>query len=491
METIRASVDTDYSFISKAWHSYKGKESEQKNEGYPALLTPSAAVLAVALSAWLIINGVGVPIPTVPILKLILFACFVCCLLYIFINLVRGSKPVTGWAEKNLFGSDLAHFTATFFDYEIAVSSSKQDLKINYEDISNCFESRTGLCFKANEKLFFIPNNCFPPGMLPLAKSRLNIRKKFKSQNRTSILSPAIAFLVPFIAMFLLAAERIDATAPKKSAYQVPRKEEQKSIENKSRTSECNINLDAVTQARSESILFLGNSITSAEGIPDKVCEILNEGISQRGKKYFCYSVTKGGAWLGHHYLNSQADSLDCWAQTLREAKELSWDQIILQEQSMVAGLDPQGQYYPQLLKGIKGLHYEFKPKNYFYLFQTWGFVEGDKNIHSDRYTDFETMHAHLRKGFHAAKDALAKDRVGISLIPVGDGFAELKKKDESMFRALYASDRHPSALGSNLAALIIAKKIKPRARTEKFRKKYLKDREDQLLTTIIKKIYP
>jgi hypothetical protein len=141
-------------------------------------------------------------------------------------------------------------------------------------------------------------------------------------------------------------------------------------------------------------------------------------------------------------------------------------------------------------LKGIKGLHSEFKPKNYFYLFQTWGFMEGDKKIHTNRYTDFETMHGYLREGFHAAKDALAKDEVGISLIPVGDAFAELKKKNETVFKELYASDRHPSALGSNLAALIIATKINPRVRTKRFREKYLTARESHLFTKTIEEIY-
>jgi len=485
MEIIRARVDSDYSFVSKAWHSYKGREDLREGGGYPGLLTPLSSFLAVVLSAWLISKGIGVPPSSVPILKLTLFALILCCLVALCISLINGSKPVTSWAEEKLFGSDLAYFTATFFDHEIAISTSSRDIEINYADILDRFETKTGLCFETSDQFFFIPKSSFPRGMLPLAKSRLNIEKKISSRSQTSILSPILAFLIPFISIFILAADRLEVPS---SELSYGTKVENSKKQNLPQG--CNIDLDAIRQAKSQSILFIGNSITAAEGTPNKVCEILN---SYRGG-YFCYSATASGVSLENHYQASKGEnlhpSLDCLAKTLREAKDLTWDLIILQEQSMVAGLDPQGQYYRKLLKGIKGLHSEFETENYLYLLQTWGFVDGDKKIHTRRYTNFETMHNHLRNGFYAAKEKLGKDGIGISLIPVGDGFAELREKDRRMFRALYASDRHPSALGSNLTALMIAKKINPRAETRRFKEKYLSSRENQLFTNIIEEIY-
>lgn len=177
-------------------------------------------------------------------------------------------------------------------------------------------------------------------------------------------------------------------------------------------------------------ILFLGNSFTFFNDLPDMVGEMLGAEIGRN---------LRGGAYLYQHI--DPADEL--YAITQRLLTKESWDYVVLQDQSRGPITNPTEFHravntLSPMIRAAGG-----KPL----LYETWAYEDGSETLASTGMT-FEAMQQGLTQGYLAA--AQANDAL---LAPVGQAFEQARSICQ-----LYDKDHyHPSPAGSRLAAETIA----------------------------------
>lgn len=177
-------------------------------------------------------------------------------------------------------------------------------------------------------------------------------------------------------------------------------------------------------------ILFLGNSFTFFNDLPDMVGRLLGAET--------CRNL-RGGAYLYQHI--DPADEL-CTI-TRRLLTEERWDYVVLQDQSQGPITDPEA--FHQAVKTLAPMIRAAGGKPV--LYETWAYEEGTDTLASTGLT-FEAMQAGLTEGYRAAAQAN-----GALIAPVGQAFASARHTSH-----LYDADHyHPSAAGSRLAAETIA----------------------------------
>ncbi len=185
-------------------------------------------------------------------------------------------------------------------------------------------------------------------------------------------------------------------------------------------------------------VLFVGNSYTHALR---QVMPSLLRAESQRTTVEF---ITPGGTQLIKH-LNTP--------RTVNTILNGKWDMVIFQEQSQTPACP--GPLQNLFLKGIRGLHtVTDKTGSRVMLFNTWGYLGGDKrNFKDDTYAK---MQKRLNHGYGTAAKEL-----DVELAPVGGAFGEVKKINHQLWSQLYARDgSHPSRTGAYLAAIVIYARI-------------------------------
>lgn len=177
-------------------------------------------------------------------------------------------------------------------------------------------------------------------------------------------------------------------------------------------------------------ILMLGNSLTSAQDMPDILAELT-------GAEVVCH--TRGGARLSEH-LNPNTR---LGARTQAALAKEQWDYVVLQEMSHGPITAP-GSFFAsveRLCRQIRAIG--AVP----ILFATWAYQRGGAKL-TDKGWDYDEMAQKLSEAYHKAaqeNNALIAD--------VGRRF--YKWSDP---QALYAADGvHPSELGSHIAAETIA----------------------------------
>lgn len=182
-------------------------------------------------------------------------------------------------------------------------------------------------------------------------------------------------------------------------------------------------------------ILFLGNSFTFFNDLPDTVGRLLNAEVGRN---------LRGGAYLYQHI--DPADEL-C-AITRKLLTEEKWDYVVLQDQSQGPITNPEEfhQAVNTLVPMIRAAG--GKPV----LYETWAYEEGSDTLASTGMT-FEAMQQGLTEGYRAA--AQANDAL---IAPVGQAFATARHISQ-LYDA--ADHYHPSAIGSQLAAETIAAVIR------------------------------
>lgn len=181
-------------------------------------------------------------------------------------------------------------------------------------------------------------------------------------------------------------------------------------------------------------ILFLGNSFTYFNDLPDMVGSLLGAEIGRN---------LRGGAYLYQHV--DEADEL-C-AITRRLLTEEKWDYVVLQDQSQGPITNPAE--FRQAVDGLAPMIRAAGGKPVMY--ETWAYEEGTDTLASTGLT-FEVMQQGLSDGYREA--AQAHDAL---LAPVGQAFAVARRVTQ-----LYDADHyHPSAAGSCLAAETIAAVIR------------------------------
>ncbi|MBQ8368961.1 MAG: hypothetical protein IJY35_03160 [Clostridia bacterium] len=177
-------------------------------------------------------------------------------------------------------------------------------------------------------------------------------------------------------------------------------------------------------------VLFIGNSFTFFNDLP-AMLETLSGGAISYGK------VLRGGA-----YLKWFADEAHELGVQVREKAQEKWDAVILQDQSFNPAKNRD-----DCVAQTKVLASLF-PETPVYMYQTWAYRDGSEKL-AKTGLSYDEMKEKLYDAYNAAAEA-----VGGKRIPVGFGFAEVKKTAPEI--DLYCDDDyHPSPAGTYLAACL------------------------------------
>lgn len=177
-------------------------------------------------------------------------------------------------------------------------------------------------------------------------------------------------------------------------------------------------------------VLFIGNSFTFVNDLP-AMLETLSGGEITYGK------VLRGGA-----YLKWYADGTHELGVQVREKAKERWDAVILQDQSFNPARDRD-----DCVNQTKILASLF-PETPVFMYQTWAYRDGSEKLSNTGLT-YDEMKEKLYDAYNAAAEAVGGKRV-----PVGFGFAEVKKTAPEI--DLYTEDSyHPSPAGTYLAACL------------------------------------
>ena len=189
------------------------------------------------------------------------------------------------------------------------------------------------------------------------------------------------------------------------------------------------------------SILFIGNSYTYVNNLPDML-EKIADSDTDNDTKYHIKSVTSGGATLTNLWDSGNARS---------ELKKQHWDFVVLQQQSMWALFDDTIAENNIATKkwSTEIIASSAKP----ILYETWARQPG-----SSWYTDpkkHETFISYVSMNYriHTYIYAIA-NKLGITVMPIGDCWNDAMTANPSL--PLYGGDgSHPSPAGTYFTALI------------------------------------
>ncbi len=186
-------------------------------------------------------------------------------------------------------------------------------------------------------------------------------------------------------------------------------------------------------------VLFIGNSLTSANNLPGMVTDIAGS----HGYRVICDSHSPGGVGFVHHASNPKV---------LQKIKEKSWDFIVFQEQSQYTGFSREQlskdvfPYARILDKKVENTH--VRSNVVFYM--TMARRNGDpdnKNISSELLT-YEGMQKRVNRCY------LEMGKSNRALIaPVGEVWRVIRQEKPSL--NLYSDNIHPNGIGTYLAACV------------------------------------
>nr|WP_290223520.1 DUF4886 domain-containing protein [Trichocoleus desertorum] len=180
------------------------------------------------------------------------------------------------------------------------------------------------------------------------------------------------------------------------------------------------------------SILFIGNSYTYQNNLPQMLSELAKSG----GQAIAIDMVAEGGWKLMQHATS---------ASTLYKIGQQQWTFVVLQEQSVVSSVEPNRtqEMYP----AVRILDDQIQQAGArTLLFLTWGRRDGFAEV---GHPDFATMQAQLQAGYLA----IAQER-NLLVAPVGMAWQTALAQRPDL--QLWESDgSHPSLAGSYLAACV------------------------------------
>jgi len=181
-------------------------------------------------------------------------------------------------------------------------------------------------------------------------------------------------------------------------------------------------------------ILMLGNSLTQFNDMPQKLAELLDAEV---------VAHTRGGARLAEQ-LNPKTEM---GARTDKALREEHFDYVVLQEMSHGPATMPD-RYLESVRRLAERIHEAgARPV----LYATWTFRPGCDRLRKIR-MDADTLHARMQETFRKAAE-----ESGAIVANAGNAFLDRDLADE-----LFASDGyHPSEIGSELAAEVIADAIR------------------------------
>lgn len=200
--------------------------------------------------------------------------------------------------------------------------------------------------------------------------------------------------------------------------------------------------LTAFSQNDTLFVLFLGNSYTNVNNLPQLTSNLSNAG----GKMLIVDSNTPGGYTLDSHSTNSTS---------LNKIMQGKWDYVILQEQSQIPTIDyyRYNSMYPafeRLNDSIK----KYNPCANVVSYMTWGRRYGgqqcdDQNEYcSPDFVDFSHMQDSLESAYVEISNS-----VDAYISPVGIAWKKVIEETEIVLHA--ADNSHPNLSGSYLAACV------------------------------------
>ncbi|MBR1781039.1 MAG: SGNH/GDSL hydrolase family protein [Oscillospiraceae bacterium] len=181
-------------------------------------------------------------------------------------------------------------------------------------------------------------------------------------------------------------------------------------------------------------ILMLGNSFTYFHNMPGTLAAMTGAEVVRH---------TRGGAYLSEH-LNSNTE---LGAKTQAAFQEETWDYVVLQEMSS-GPITAEKSFH----QSIDALCAQIRANGATpLLYATWAYQRGGE--HLKRFgMDYDEMFRRLYEAYHAAAE-----RNHCPIADVGERFYQPADS-----RELYFDDScHPSPLGSQIAAEVIAQAIK------------------------------
>ncbi len=216
-------------------------------------------------------------------------------------------------------------------------------------------------------------------------------------------------------------------------------------------------------------VLMVGNSLTHYNQL-DQLFEKLAEAAPPGGIDICAVRITPGGYNLAQHrsdLLDEHRDPVLRKALVSGPEGVRAWDFVVLQEQSQTPGFDSMNPEWRDLSAAAATIHdIAAKGGATTVLLMTWGFWNGDF-YHLPLYPDFMTMSRRLEAGYLLLAGQLASSSANRCLVaPAGVAFRAVFEEEHAMgidpkakgslFRGLYADDRHPTLAGSYLAAAVL-----------------------------------
>lgn len=214
-------------------------------------------------------------------------------------------------------------------------------------------------------------------------------------------------------------------------------------------------------------ILFIGNSFTSYNNLPDLSRQILLD--MPEYDDVTVAMVAPGGYQIVRHtydVFDTESDTL-LRSYLINGSPEIrDWDAVVVQGQSQVMGFANNQTIKANLLDALPQLGGAIQDNDStLMLMMTWGYAFGDSS-NPERYSDFVAMSESLRWGYYDARFQLSEQGIDAYVAPAGLGwravYDDLIAKGEnpfaegSYFHRLYAEDNiHPRLGGSYLAANI------------------------------------
>ncbi len=189
-----------------------------------------------------------------------------------------------------------------------------------------------------------------------------------------------------------------------------------------------------------KTVLFIGNSYTYVNNLPD----LVNQIAIDKGNQLIYETHTPGGSTLSQHASNSNV-------QYLLETTE--WDYVVLQEQSQYPSFPPaqvSAEVYPYAESLCEDIR-ETNPCSEPVFFMTWGRENGDSQncAFYPPICTYEGMQERLTESY----TEMAENNESL-LAPVGIAWKNIREEHPEI--DLYSGDgSHPSMKGSYLAACV------------------------------------
>ena len=195
-------------------------------------------------------------------------------------------------------------------------------------------------------------------------------------------------------------------------------------------------------------VLSMVLALPTSHGAPKQSLRILFVGNSYTNQSWAAIKDVLAGHHLEKHVRGGA--KLTGWAKDAKLSEKIKtgkWDYVVLQDQSQVPSLP--GRFvmgFHESSATLDGRIRAAGAKTAF--FMTWGRRDGDKQNKNINPT-FEKMQANLSRSY---RDAATKLKARV--VPIGEVFAEIKKKHPALFPKLYKGDgSHPDRLGAYAAA--------------------------------------